>query len=99
MAMKFFCQILRSKTVLSEMTSGRHNFFKNKLISTLFSERLLVFENCGVLAHSVHYAELWLVYRNANTVFEVICGQTTFSERSFVFRRDQRTLYCFQGSL
>ena len=31
--------------------------------------------------------------------FELICGGTTFAEKSFVFRISHRILYCFQGWL
>ena len=42
MAMRFFCQSVRSKTVFSEMYSGRNNLFRKKLYLTLLSERLIV---------------------------------------------------------
>ena len=44
------CRILRSKTVFSEVNSGRNNLFRKNLYLIFFEERLTVFKY-GILAH------------------------------------------------
>ena len=50
---EIFCQVLRSKTVFSEVNSGRNNRFRKKLYLILLNERLIVFKY-GILAHPDH---------------------------------------------
>ena len=50
---EIFCRVLRSKTVFSEVNSGRNIFFRKKMYPILLNERLIVFKN-GILAHPDH---------------------------------------------
>ena len=46
---EIFCRVLRSKTVFSEVNSGRNNLFR-KLYLRLLNEQLIVFKYV-ILAH------------------------------------------------
>ena len=48
-----FCRDLRSKTVFSQVNSGRNSLFRKKLYLILLNERLNVFKY-GILAHPDH---------------------------------------------
>ena len=45
------------RTFFSEMNSARNNVLRKNVFLTLLSERSIVSENCGFLAHSGPYAE------------------------------------------
>ena len=47
---EIFCLVLRSKTVFSEVKSGRNNLFRKNLYLILLEKRLIVFKY-GILAH------------------------------------------------
>ena len=47
---EIFCRVLPSKTVFSEVNSGRNNLFRKNLYLIFFEERLIVFKY-GILAH------------------------------------------------
>ena len=59
-AHEFFCRVLRSKTVFSQVNSGRNNLFRRKLYLIMLNERSIVFKH-GILAHPDHYWEVWLL--------------------------------------
>ena len=94
---EIFCRVLRSKTVFSEVNSGRNNLFR-KLYLRLLNEHLIVFK-CYFGTPIIRFGPLigTLVSLEKRTYrFEVICGGTTFSEKCFNFRLSHRTLYCYQ---
>ena len=47
---EIFRRVLRSKTVFSEVNSGRNNLLRKNLYLILLEERLIVFKY-GILAH------------------------------------------------
>ena len=47
---EIFCRVLRTKTVFSEVNSGRNKLFRKNLYLILLEERLIVFKY-AILAH------------------------------------------------